>query len=213
MSRLIKYLIPLLLFPTLALAQDKVKIWDSGGQNLDITAASAAKVDGSAVTQPVAGDIAHDAADSGNPVKQGFKAYSANPTAVATADRADGMSDLIGRQVLAPYSIPENNYTNCLAADITDTTSTSVKAAGAAGVRHYITAISVSNMAAAVATRVDILDGSTVVWSCPAAAAGGGCTQSFPVPLRGTAATAINAQPATTASATRVCVSGYDAVN
>lgn len=321
MKNLAKYLVALLLLPSIALAQpsapDKVKIWDSGGQNLDITAASAAKVDGSAVTQPVsavslplpsgaateatlsslngkvtavntgatvissalpagsnnigdvdvltvpadpfganadaasatgsisaklkfiastgipitgtvtvgshavtnagtfavqAGTVAHDAVDSGNPVKVGFKAYNANPTAVSSADRTDAISDLIGRQVTVPYSIPENTWTACLGSDITNTTSTQVKAA-TASIRHYITSVSISNMAASVATRVDILDGSTVIWQCPAAAAGGGCTQSFPVPLRGTANTAINAQPATTSSATRVCVSGYDAAN
>lgn len=38
-----------------------------------------------------AGDVAHDGADSGNPVKQGGKAvaHGANPTAVAAADRTD----------------------------------------------------------------------------------------------------------------------------
>lgn len=35
------------------------------------------------------GDIAHDAADSGNPVKIGGKAYTTLPTAAATADRVD----------------------------------------------------------------------------------------------------------------------------
>lgn len=40
---------------------------------------------------PVAGDVAHDAADSGNPVKIGAKAiaHGANPTAVAAAERTD----------------------------------------------------------------------------------------------------------------------------
>jgi hypothetical protein len=47
----------------------------------------------------VAGDVAHDAADSGNPIKVGFKAASALPTAVADADRANGVSDLWGRQL------------------------------------------------------------------------------------------------------------------
>jgi len=39
----------------------------------------------------VAGDVAHDGVDSGNPVKQGAKAvaHGANPTAVAAADRSD----------------------------------------------------------------------------------------------------------------------------
>jgi hypothetical protein len=49
----------------------------------------------------VAGDIAHDSADSGNPIKVGFKAANALPTAVANNDRANGISDLFGRQLVA----------------------------------------------------------------------------------------------------------------
>lgn len=44
-----------------------------------------------------AGDVAHDAADSGNPVKVGVKAANALPTAVANADRANVLGDLWGR--------------------------------------------------------------------------------------------------------------------
>ncbi len=56
-----------------------------------------------AVTNPMpsGGDIAHAVGDSGLPVKIGFKALSALPTAVTTADRANGISDLYGRQLTA----------------------------------------------------------------------------------------------------------------
>lgn len=63
-----------------------------------IASMTALKVDGSAVTQPVSmatntpvGNVAHDAADSGAPIKVGGKAiaHGANPTAVAAADRTD----------------------------------------------------------------------------------------------------------------------------
>lgn len=49
-----------------------------------------------------AGDVAHDAVDSGNPVKIGFKAYdvSSLPSDVAASDRANGISDLKGRQLV-----------------------------------------------------------------------------------------------------------------
>lgn len=46
-------------------------------------------------------DVAHDTADSGNPVKIGMMARNAFPTAVANADRANGVSDLFGRQLIA----------------------------------------------------------------------------------------------------------------
>lgn len=45
----------------------------------------------------VKGDVAHDAADSGNPLKVGSKAANALPTAVANNDRANAISDLFGR--------------------------------------------------------------------------------------------------------------------
>lgn len=58
-----------------------------------------------------AGDAAHDAADSGNPLKIGFKAYAqdgtAPGTAVAEGDRTNSISDLFGRQFVStdnPYS-------------------------------------------------------------------------------------------------------------
>jgi len=51
-------------------------------------------------TEP-AGNVAHDAADSGNPVKVGAMAVNALPTAVANLDRANNLSDLFGRQLIA----------------------------------------------------------------------------------------------------------------
>lgn len=45
------------------------------------------------------GGTPHDSVDSGNPVKVGFKAVNALPTAVANLDRANGVCDLFGRQM------------------------------------------------------------------------------------------------------------------
>ena len=42
-------------------------------------------------------DVAHDAADSGNPVKVGARAINAFPTAVANNDRTNNIADLFGR--------------------------------------------------------------------------------------------------------------------
>jgi hypothetical protein len=46
-------------------------------------------------------DVAHDAVDSGNPTKIGFKAQNAFPSAVANADRVNGQADLFGRQLVS----------------------------------------------------------------------------------------------------------------
>ncbi|OGT23551.1 MAG: hypothetical protein A2W47_04560 [Gammaproteobacteria bacterium RIFCSPHIGHO2_12_38_15] len=51
------------------------------------------------------GSIAHDAADSGNPVKIGGVARTTNPTAVANADRVNASYDDLGRQVITPYQV------------------------------------------------------------------------------------------------------------
>lgn len=47
-----------------------------------------------------AGDVAHDAADNGNPLKIGGKAASSTPTAVTAGDRVNAYFDLSGRQVV-----------------------------------------------------------------------------------------------------------------
>lgn len=62
---------------------------------LDLGADGAASAVSGSV--PVSGEVAHDAADSGNPQKIGAKALSALPTAVATGDRANAIADLFGR--------------------------------------------------------------------------------------------------------------------
>ena len=47
---------------------------------------------------PISGSLAHDAADSGNPVKIGYKAiaHGTNPTAVAANDRTDAYANRHG---------------------------------------------------------------------------------------------------------------------
>lgn len=55
----------------------------------------------------VAGDVDHDAADSGNPVKVGGKAYSSTPAAVAASDRVNAYFDTTGHQ----HTKVDNNVT------------------------------------------------------------------------------------------------------
>lgn len=55
----------------------------------------------SSLNAQVVGNVAHDAADSGNPVKIGLKAQSALPTAATTTRRTDAIGDLWGRQLVA----------------------------------------------------------------------------------------------------------------
>jgi hypothetical protein len=46
------------------------------------------------------GNVAHDAVDSGNPIKTGGQARTTNPTAVADADRTNFIADKLGKQVV-----------------------------------------------------------------------------------------------------------------
>jgi len=75
----------------------------TGVLSVDDNAASLTVDQGTAAnlkTEP-AGNVAHDAGDSGNPIKVGAMAVNALPTAVANLDRANNLSDLFGRQLIA----------------------------------------------------------------------------------------------------------------
>lgn len=154
------------------------------------------------------GNIAHGASDSGNPVKTGYKGRTANPTAVSDGQRVDALGDKLGRGIYGLGCLPENEFSGVSGSDITNTTSTSVVSAGGAGVKYAVYCITVSNMHASSAARVDIRDGTTTKWSCPAAAGGGGCAVCSPVPFfTGTANTALQAQASASATI-RVSLSG-----
>ena len=152
------------------------------------------------------GNVAHDAADSGSPVKIGAKAANAEPTAVANADRVDIIADLQGRIITTPYA-PKEKWVDGMAT-VTGVTETSVIAAGGAGVKTYVTTITVSNNSA-VDTTIDINDGTTnTVMILPVPAAGG-VVLSLPIPLVGTANTAWMFQENEAANSVTVSMVGY----
>lgn len=161
------------------------------------------------------GNVAHDGADSGNPIKIGGRAVSAEIAAVANNDRTDFLTDLVGKLITLPYANPENFVSGAITTAMTGTTTTSLLAAPAAGLRNYITQITVSNAHATVGTDVIIQDGSggTTLYTIPAAADYGGATLTFPVALRQpTTATAIFCANVTTGASTKVSASGYKGV-
>lgn len=159
----------------------------------------------------VGGNTATNVALTANPLNNGAQAVSAENTAVTATRGVQLVADLVGKLITLPYANPEN-FTMGTTAAITDTTSTSTIAAQGAGIRTYITQITVSNSHATVGTFVKILDGATIVWEAYCAAAGGGATATFPVPLRCTANTAVNTQPVTTGANVIATVSGYKGV-
>jgi hypothetical protein len=155
----------------------------------------------------VYGNVAHDIADTGNPVKVGGVARSTDPSVVASGDRTHFLTDLIGRLVVSPYSIPENTLSGVTSA-ITNTSDTAVIAAQGAGVRIYVTQMVILNTSA-TATLVNIKDGTTTIYTVNAPATSGQIALTFPVPLRLTANNALNVACGTTAANVIVSASGY----
>lgn len=155
-----------------------------------ITTGSQASPSSSYLSSVVAGDIANDAVDSGNPAKIGSKAIAGQSTAtlVSAGDRVENYAGLDGVKLMRPHcgleDIVTGNATN------TDGTSTQCIAASGAGVKTYLTSVVLANTSATAIT-VDIKDGSTVKTSLPLPA-GSGCIYNPPVPIPGTANTAWN---------------------
>ena len=111
-----------------------------------------------------------------------------------------------------PYANNENFVSGAITTAMTATTSTSLVAAPAAGLRNYITTIIVSNSHGTVGTDVVIQDGSggTTLMTIPAAAVYGGAVITLPVPLRQpTTATSIYCANVTTGASTKVSAVGY----
>lgn len=154
-------------------------------------------------------DVAHDAADSGNPLKVGHKAVlfdsSAPPNAaVAEGDRVNSIADEYGRQYV---ETTHPNYWDVSADYAAAQTNTSVKAAPGAGLSLYITDVIISN--GATAGNITLLDGSggtVLLEDYPAI--NGGLTHSFRSPIKLTANTAL-CVTSTTCTTHSVTVAGF----
>lgn len=192
---------PLLVTPA---ANSAVNVAQLGGTNL-VTGG----VNG---TVAVGGNVATNVAIGTNPVNLGAQAISAENAAVTATRLAQLVTDLVGKLIVLPYANPENFVSGAITTAMTGTTSTSLIAAPASGLRNYITQITVSNAHATVGTDIIIQDGSggTTLYTIPAAAVYGGATITFPTPLRQpTTATAIFCANVTTGASTKVSASGY----
>lgn len=164
------------------------------GRYATVTAANSLKVDGSAVTQPVsgsvsaAGDVAHDAADSGNPLKVGAKAITsaAAITLVASGDRTNVHADLDG--AVLSKTVPNGDIISERVADTGGTSTAFTNFGAVASTRNYVRAIHVYN-SSATDGYVDFRDGTAgAVLFTAAAPAGGGMTLACDTPLFKTSA-------------------------
>lgn len=150
----------------------KVQVYTAAGTAVDpVPAGSAAMAASVPVTLatddtikvPLAG-VAHDAADTGNPIKVGAKATAglSGATLVAAADRTNLSSNLDGAinvRTVPLEDIVSGNTSN------TDGTLTEVIAAAAAGIKQYLTRISLSNAHASTVAIVDIKSATTIKYT------------------------------------------------
>jgi hypothetical protein len=135
----------------------------------------------SALNAQVVGTVAHDGADSGNPVKVGGVARTTNPTAVAAGDRVDLFADDLGRSVVYPIA-PRDGIVVGSRISLTSTTETTLVAA-TASTFHDLVMLILSNESA-TEVRVDFRDttAGTVLFSIDLAGDGGGAVVPFRVP-------------------------------
>ncbi len=154
-------------------------------------------------TVTVVGSAAHDNGSPGVPMMMAGRANNANPTAVAAGDVSYINTDLAGRQIVS-FS-DRALVTRSATITVTNTTETSVIAAGGSNVFHDITCMVITNVSA-VGSRADIRDatGGTIQFAVYVPA-NGGIVIPFPVPLNQTTAnSAWTIQMATTSTDTRV---------
>lgn len=169
---------------------------ESGGNiaavKADLDALVAAAANPAPVTQSgpwtnvgVQGTTASGATQTDNPLADGCRAATTQPTAVTDGQKVGVMCTVSGKVVTSPYAFPEN-YVSGTTSAMTGTTSTLVLAAPAAGLRNYVTNITCVNSHASVGTLVTVQDGSggTALYTLAAASLFGGSSVVFPTPLR-----------------------------
>jgi hypothetical protein len=168
-----------------------------------------AQVAGTVTATGVVGPAAHDAAVSGNPVRIAGRALTSAYTSLASGDTADFITTVQGVQIVKEHCIPELSwqYTGTL----TTTADAAAKAAGAAGIRNHVNGFQYQNTSA-VTTEIVIKDGSTVIWKGFASANMNlPANLTFDMPLRGSAAVALNVAALTTGANVLINLQGYQA--
>lgn len=146
-----------------------------------------------------------------NPLAIGLEGRTSSKTSVTNATLVRPISTLDGRQITRLNSIPENEWQYAAASGgITNTSDVVLQAAAGAGIKNYLTGLSVAN-ASATATEVVVKDGSTVIWRSYVAANLTLKDIPFPTPLQSTANAALNVACITTGTQTYVNAQGYKA--
>lgn len=163
------------------------------------------------VTTLTGSAIAHDGADSGNPHKIGAKATTAlsGKTMVADNDRTDLFAATDGVLITRNVCLEDVVQERTTNTDGVSTAFASGLAAPGAGVRLWITSVTIANSSAAFCT-VDLRDGSagSVLWTCPVPATGG-FTFKFDPPLKLSTNTALAFDASAATSTLSISANGF----
>lgn len=145
--------------------------------------------------------------------------FNAAPTTRTEGQGGPLQTTSAGALVSKPYAEAARDWNYAAAASgiVNTTTAVTVKAAGAAGIRNYVTGIQVMAEALGTATELAVRDGAggTVLWRTKIGTGGltDGLSISFPSPLKGTAATLLEVVTLTASGTGAVYVNlqGYEA--
>jgi hypothetical protein len=140
------------------------------------------------------GSTGHSFPSTTFPLKVAGKVVTVPDTTLTNNDVSDLFITTAGQVPTKPYGTAENDwqYAAAAAGILNTTVAVTIKAAGAALTRNYITGITIMSEALTTATELVIRDGAagTVLFRTKIPVAGLPTTRiSFPTPLKGTAAT------------------------
>ena len=160
----------------------------------------------------LAGYANEGAAIISQPVPICLEGRTSSKTSVTSGQAVRPISTADGRQVIRLNSIPENEWVYAAASGgITNTHDVALVAAQGAGIKNYLTGLSVAN-ANATASEIVIKDGaSTVIWRMYLAANAPIQSIEFSTPLQSSANTALNVACITTGTQTYINAQGYKA--
>lgn len=160
----------------------------------------------------VQGTNAAGAAAAGSPVRVAMIGRTAN-NSVTNGQTTEMTATLTGAQIVKPFSIPELDWSYAAAAGgITNTTDVAAKTAAGAGLKNYVTSMSVQNASATTATEVVVKDGATIIWRGylgTSSATNSKLSCIFSDPLRSSNNAAINVACVTTGAQVYVNMQGY----
>jgi len=142
----------------------------------------------------------------------GVEARTSSKITVSSGQFVRPIATTDGRLVTRQNSIPENEWRYAVSSGgITNTSDNVLIAAAGAGIKNYLTGLSVAN-ANATASEIVIKDGaSTVIWRMYLAANAPIQSIKFVTPLQSSANTALNVACITTGTQTYINAQGYKA--